>query len=787
MYSIGSYDLKFSFKFKELKYECIEIVKGKFSGTVEFNADNLKVNSISVDGRNSSFSVNEKKLLIGPVDGSEITINFSGTVSETSLMGIHDAKYETGHIITTQMEPTGARSVFPCIDEPAAKAKFKVEISVDDEVEAIFNTRPVLREVGNGRAHFVFEETPAMSTYLIYIGIGKFDVISKKSKDRVLYVATSPGKAKEGKFSLNLLSKLFTKYEAYYKIKFPLPKMHLVALPQFGAGAMENWGAITFREIALLVNNSVSFRSKKEIAYVVSHEFAHQWFGDLVTMKWWDDLWLNESFATFVGFKILSKVHKDWNLWEDFQREETLSSMRKDGLLTTHPIRVEVKDPDEISEIFDDISYGKGASILRMTEQFIGERKYREGIYQYLKNHEYSNASGEDLWTSLSEASKIDVSSLMKSWLEKGGLPLLRVREENGDLVLNQQKFSYLTNEDPYLWQVPVFLERSGKRGKILLKKKEKKIKNAGGLSINPNGEGYYRVLFEGNLTDRMLSESPSSEFVMKLIDDYYAFLLSGTIDLQQFLSIADKVKKRNEYSIVLRLAEIFAELTNILESTSLNEIVVNYLREKLVVFKDTQEENSKVILERILTELAFNDKEFRSSEKLKINDYSKVPPEERTAVLLSASMDQFNKEILWNMLKAPENDMESIRVMNALTHSPKNEEVSQFLDYVRSIPVYRGNFIYSMFSAISNKAYRKELWRWTSANLDGVREIFVGSSTVSRYIEELIAVGGIGNRNIVDEFLSKEKVPEAARAIKNGLERLQINEKLVQRTANDN
>ena len=787
MYNLESYDLKFSFKFKELEYECIEIVKGKFSGTVEFNVENLKVNSISVDGKNSSFTLNDKKLLVGPVDGSEIIINFSGTVSETSLMGIHDAKYETGHIITTQMEPTGARSVFPCIDEPAAKAKFKVEISVDDEVEVIFNTRPVLREVGNGRAHFVFEETPAMSTYLIYVGIGKFDVISKNSKGRVLYVATSPGKAKEGKFSLNLLSKLFTKYEAYYKIKFPLPKMHLVALPQFGSGAMENWGAITFREIALLVNNSVSFRSKKQIAYVVSHEFAHQWFGDLVTMKWWDDLWLNESFATFVGFKILSKVHKDWNLWEDFQREETLQSMRKDGLLTTHPIRVEVKDPDEISEIFDEISYGKGASILRMTEQFIGERKYREGIYQYLKSHEYSNASGEDLWTSLSEASKIDVSSLMKSWLEKGGFPLLRIREENGDLVLNQQKFSYLTNEDPYLWQVPVFLERSGKRGKILLKKKEKKIRNAGGLSINPNGEGYYRVLFEGNLTDRMLSESSSSEFVMKLIDDYYSFLLSGTIDLQQFISVVDKVKKRNEYSIVLRLAEIFAELTDILESASLNQIVVNYLREKLVVFKDTQEENSKVVLERILTELALNDKEFRSSEKLKINDYSNVAPEERTAVLVSASMEEFNKEFLWNMVKAPENDMESIRAMNALTYSPKNEEVSQFLDYVKSIPEYRGNFIYSMFSAISNKAYRKELWRWTSANLNGVREIFVGSSTVSRYLEELIAVGGIGNRSIVDEFLSKEKVPEAARAIKNGLERLQINEKLVQRTANDN
>ncbi|MGC8617906.1 MAG: M1 family metallopeptidase [Thermoplasmata archaeon] len=783
MYNIESYALKFDFKFKDLKYECTETVKGKFSGSVEFDSENLSIHSVKVDGTDEKFNVSAKKLILSSADGSEITINFSGNVSETSLMGIHDVKYENGHIITTQMEPTGARSVFPCVDEPAAKAKFKVEINVDEEVEVIFNTRHVLRELGNGKSHFVFDETPPMSTYLIYIGIGKFQTISKKNKERTLYVATSPGKAKEGEFSLNLLSKLFTKYEAYYKIRFPLPKMHLIALPQFGAGAMENWGAITFRETALLVNQSTSFAYKKQIGYVVSHEFAHQWFGDLVTMKWWDDLWLNESFATFVGYKILTKVYSDWNLWEDFQLQETLSSMQKDGLLSTHPIRIEVKDPDEISEIFDDISYGKGASILRMIEEFIRESRFREGIYQYLKSHQYSNASGEDLWSSLSAASKIDVSSLMKSWLEKGGFPLVRIRENGQWLSISQQKFSYLDNDDQYIWQIPLFIDVSGKKRRILLKGKETRIKNQENLKINQNGEGYYRLLFEGDLIYKMLSSESSPEFVMKLIDDYYAFLLSGIIDLQQFISIVDRLKERNEYSIVLRLESILSELNTIMDSEAISSLFVNFLREKLNRFNQSDDENSKVVLERILTAMAINDKDFRITEMSKLDNYSSVMAEERSAVLISSVIEGYKKDRLWDMLKSPENDMELVRVMRAMAHLPKNDEVTDFLDFIKGKPEYRGNFIYPLFEVILCKNYRKEIWKWVSQNLGLIREVFVGSSTVSRLIEELIAVAGIGNRDLVNNFIARENVPEAARAIKNGQEKLEINERLIRRT----
>lgn len=784
MSNIERYNLRFKFRFDKLKYDCSETITGKFTNLDSLDCERLTVKSMKVDGKEIKFRTKDSQLKFGPIKGREITIDFSGTVSQQSLMGIHESKYEGGHIITTQMEPTGARSVFPCVDNPSAKAKFKIEVQVDEKVDAISNSQVLSKKTVGKGMHFVFEETPPMSTYLFYLGVGKFEYLTKKFGTRKLAVITTPGKSKQGAFALDLLGKLIEKYEAYYKIKYPLPKAYLIGVPQFGAGAMENWGAITFRESALLVNKSVSFTYQKQIGYVIAHEFAHQWFGNLVTMKWWDDLWLNESFATFVGFKILDKIEKKWNLWEDFLREEMLSSMKKDALLSTHPIRVEVKDPDEIAEIFDSISYGKGASILRMTEQFVGEKEFREGVFRYLKAHSYSNAAGEDLWSSLSKTSTVNVSRLMKSWLEKGGFPQVRARKVGSSIIISQERFTYLKNKDRYLWQVPVFLKWKTKQKKILLKDKEIKVKNTNGLLINPKGEGYYRLLFENGLIDEVLSSKSSPEFVMKLVDDYYSFLLSGTITLPTFIDILERLRERNEYSVVLKIVEVLLDLDAILQDKKLKAISIGYLREKLKIFKEKKDDNSKVVLERLLQGSAHMDSEFREKEKKKILSYGKVKAEERTAVLLSACMEGYEKNMIWDMMKHPENDAESIRLMTSMSHFPKNEEVTEFLDYSMQKPELRGNVIYSMFSAVSNRNYRTEIWKWVSKNINSVREIFKGSSTVSFFVETLITIAGIDHRAQVQEFLESEKIPEAARAIKNGLEMLEVEENLISSVA---
>src|SRR5439155_1967141 len=222
-------------------------------------------------------------------------------------------------------------------------------------------------------------------------------------------------------FSFEVAKKALDYYESYFGLPYELPKLHQVAVPEFAYGAMENWGAITYREVLLHVDKDTSIRGRKAVARVVSHEIAHMWFGDLVTMKWWDDLWLNESFATFMGTKAVDDAYPQWNVWQDFVRTQTSGSMGRDGLRSTHPIRAQINDPKEIEELVDEISYGKGASILRMIEAFIGPDQFQKGVRKYLRRFRYSNARGCDLWDSLSEASGTNVDRIMDAWISKPG------------------------------------------------------------------------------------------------------------------------------------------------------------------------------------------------------------------------------------------------------------------------------------------------------------------------------------------------------------------------------
>ncbi len=374
-----------------------------------------------------------------------LRLKFSYMLSE-HLEGFYISEYVDGdgnrkRIASTHFEPTAARRAFPCFDEPHLKAKFLMTITHDRDLVAFFNTQKNFHDDVRGKPDQIrdeFEESVEMSTYLVAFVVCDFDIVSKVSQNNVnISVIAAKDKIGQADFALQSSTKLMDFYDEFFGVAYPLEKQDLIAIPEFGAGAMENWGLITYRETSLLYSpEETSTSAKQWIAVVVAHELAHQWFGNLVTMKWWNDLWLNEGFASWMEYIGVDHIQPDWHMMDQFFLDIVSPALELDALTTSHPIQVEVKDPKEIESIFDTISYKKGASIIHMLERLVGEQTIRSGLSRYLKRHEFSNAVTNDLWVAISDAwnnkkYNFTVQELMDGWTQQMGYPLIVFDQEN--------------------------------------------------------------------------------------------------------------------------------------------------------------------------------------------------------------------------------------------------------------------------------------------------------------------------------------------------------------------
>ena len=408
---------------------------------------------------------------------AQLDLRFVGELND-KLHGFYRSQYvnpegEVSYLATTQFEATDARRAFPCWDEPACKATFQLTLNIPTDMVAVSNT-PILEQAGldAGFKSIMFGRTPIMSTYLMAFVIGDLSHIEQESANNTTVgVWTTRGKEEQGRFALDTSARMLGFFNEYFGIPYPLEKLDHIAIPDFAAGAMENWGCITYRETALLVDPANSSAgTRQRVAEVVAHEMAHMWFGDLVTMDWWDDLWLNESFASWMGTKATDWAFPEWEMWTQFVNMDTNRALSLDGLKNSHPIEQEVKDPAEISQLFDAISYSKGASVIRMLEQFLTPQVFQQGIQQYLNANQYDNARTADLWAALEDASKLPVTAIMNTWTGQMGYPVLNVeKEEDGEqleLSLSQERFVYdnlLGESEPenLVWQVPVGVSQS--------------------------------------------------------------------------------------------------------------------------------------------------------------------------------------------------------------------------------------------------------------------------------------------------------------------------------------
>ena len=420
---------------------------------------------ISYDKKNETVILSFSKLI--PIGKHKLTLIFRGILND-KMRGFYRSKYyvqeKEFHMATTQFEATDARRAFPCFDEPAQKAVFHVSLVVPKGKTAISNTLPISRlEHESGYEIVKFSPTPKMSTYLLAFIVGDFEYISGKTNTGILVrVFTTTNKKHQSKFALECAVKTIEFYEKYFDIPYPLPVLDMIAIPDFSSGAMENWGAVTYRESALLVDENLSSLANKQwVALIVAHELAHQWFGNLVTMEWWTHLWLNEGFASYIEYLAVDKLFPKWDIWTQFSTNDLSVALRLDALKNTHPIEVEVHHPDEIGEIFDEVSYSKGASIIRMLADYLGEKDFREGLRYYLKKHSYKNTETIHLWQAFEKISGKPITKMMHNWTSKPGYPVVKIEMENGKLVFSQKRFfaspiSAKKIKDKTIWNIPM-------------------------------------------------------------------------------------------------------------------------------------------------------------------------------------------------------------------------------------------------------------------------------------------------------------------------------------------
>jgi len=509
----------------------------------------------------------------------EIWIEFSGKITDP-MVGLYPSRFNHAGkektILVTQFESHHAREVLPCIDEPEAKATFDVTIS-GDKNDVILSNMPELNTRNEKNKKIVtFMQTPKMSTYLLAFVAGELQFAQAKSKNGVLF--RSWGSVAQPKnhltYSAKEGAKLLDFYCDYFNTPFPLPKCDQVALPDFDAGAMENWGLITYREVALLVDpKNRSLSSEQYVSMVIAHELSHQWFGNLVTMKWWDYLWLNESFASIMEHIALDFLHPDWNQWEQYTISDVILASNRDVFADVQPVRAKVNHPDEVNGLFDPaIVYTKGARLLYMLREYIGDNSFRKGLKNYFKNHAYQNTTRDDLWTSLHQASNIQVKALMDPWLDQSGLPIVIVNKSGENTYeLTQNRLLLDKTSSDQIWPLPLLANQ--KTEPIILKTVHHTVSTRTKLPLilNINSAGHYVVnyLDEGTknyLKDSIKNRSLGAAARVNALNDLILISRSGQASIIQALEVLRASYKEDREAVWSMFARILGHISIFVE-----------------------------------------------------------------------------------------------------------------------------------------------------------------------------------------------------------------------------
>ncbi|XP_068751951.1 puromycin-sensitive aminopeptidase-like [Montipora capricornis] len=820
--------------------EVIDVEVGQATDKVKMNCldidikfANFSASGSAVNSSDISYNKEEETVTISfptplPVGKCQLYLDYTGELND-KMKGFYRSKYtspegQDKYCAVTQFEPTDARRAFPCWDEPALKATFDVTLIVPKDRVALSNMdveeeQDVPEDVALKRVKYT--RSPIMSTYLLAFVVGEFDFVEGKDADGVVIrVYTPKGKAVQGKFALEVAEKTLPFYKDYFNISYPLPKMDLIAIPDFAAGAMENWGLVTYRETALLVDpENSSAASKQWVGLVVGHELAHQWFGNLVSTEWWTHLWLNEGFASWIEYLCVDHCFPEWDIWTQFVTTDFSRAMNLDALHNSHPIEVPVGHPGEIDEIFDAISYSKGASVIRMLHDYVGEKAFKEGLGYHLDKFKYNNATTEDLWASLSHASSKPVAEVMETWTKQMGFPVLSVSaEQKGDsreVTISQSKFfADGASQGSYHWQVPVGISSavnpSGSVANTLMNQTSctitvNNVRPDQWIKLNPGQVGFYRVQYSSAMLELLLPAILDSSLPPRdrlgLQSDLFALCRAGLVPGPDVLKVIEAFRNETNYTVWNDLIGNMAVIGSILQYSDcyrsfkafcieLYGPIMNKLGWDPMQGEGHLDALLRGLIIACLGKFGRQDivTEGRKRFQAHCKGESTIPADLRSAVYGTVLRhgDAATLDAMMKLFREADLHEEKVRLMRTMGAVSQPELIKKVLDFSMSDEVRSQDTVFVIAGVTCSVEGREMAWKFVKDNWEELYNRYEGGFLLSRLIKsttDMFASEEAAKE--VEEFFAKQSIPSAERTIQQSLETIRLNCKWLARESN--
>ena len=727
------------------------------NGLVALHAKELTIDSASVDGKKATVDTltnDEVELRHDNLKPGQhtVTIGYHGIITST-LHGLYPCRFThegvDKQLLVTQFESHYAREVLPCIDEPEAKATFDVTVTTKPNITVLGNM-PVLRQAVDGdKMTTSFQTTPRMSTYLLALVMGELQSKTRKTKDgvEVSVWSTPVHPLSQLDVALDEAVKSIEFFNDYFGVPYPLPKADHVAIPDFDAGAMENWGLITYREAALLADESSSLPSRQYISTVISHELSHQWFGNLVTMKWWNNLWLNESFASIMEFVAPNAIHPDWDLWLDFSTNDGVVATRRDAIDGVQAVQTDVNHPDEINSIFDGaIVYAKGARLMRMLQQTVGEDTFREALGVYFSRFAYKNTDENDLWDAMSTASKQDIGEFMNTWISQSGFPVVTAQIANGQLHLSQKQFFVGEHSaSNKLWPIP--LGANHETVPALLAEKQISIAFESGdyLTLNSKDSAHFITNYDETLLKRLVDAVASGKLDeigrIKLIHERVMLARSGEVSPSSLIDLLEAYSTEENEQVWSAIGLALGELRKYIEQDTEAESMLRELVGRLSKhnyerlgweFTDSDSINDTKLRPQMIANMIYAEDKSVIDEAIRRAHSDKLEllnPELRS-ILLSASVrygddEAFIEQLIERYAHEVSPDLKS-DIRSALTSTRDKTLIARLLALLTDTDVIRTqDTAYWFIYTLSNRHGRTLAWNWMRENWGWIEETF--------------------------------------------------------------